>query len=83
MYLPYASMYLYSFYFECLLKPGLTTCLNINIFFHRMLGRGSMFIFSRSQLVQLLDLPDGWQGENLLDLGILYYNRPVEIPHPL
>ena len=28
-----------------------------------------MFIFSRSQLAELLDLSDDWQGENLLDLG--------------
>ncbi|XP_045192479.1 protein-L-histidine N-pros-methyltransferase-like isoform X2 [Mercenaria mercenaria] len=33
------------------------------------LGRGSMFVFSRSQFTQLLDIDEDWKEESLLDLG--------------
>lgn len=33
------------------------------------LGRGSMFVFSRSQFTQLLDIDELWKGESMLDLG--------------
>ncbi|XP_060592836.1 protein-L-histidine N-pros-methyltransferase-like [Ruditapes philippinarum] len=33
------------------------------------LGRGSMFVFSRQQFMQLMDIDVDWKGENLLDLG--------------
>lgn len=47
----------------------MTTCVCF-----RWLKRGSMFIFSRSQLDALLDIPTGWhwQAENMLDLGRLH-----------
>lgn len=28
-----------------------------------------MFVFSQEQLKQLLQIEDGWRGQNLLDLG--------------
>lgn len=34
-----------------------------------LLRRGSMFVFSQEQLKQLLQIEDGWRGQNLLDLG--------------
>lgn len=34
-----------------------------------LLQRGSMFVFSDTQLKQLLNIEDNWRGENLLDLG--------------
>ncbi|KAL4234759.1 Methyltransferase-like protein 9 [Mactra antiquata] len=33
------------------------------------LGRGSMFVISRSQFTTLLDIEETWTGENMLDLG--------------
>ncbi|XP_022338741.2 protein-L-histidine N-pros-methyltransferase-like [Crassostrea virginica] len=34
-----------------------------------LLRRGSMFVFSDEQLRQLLQIKEGWQGQNMLDLG--------------
>lgn len=33
------------------------------------LGRGSMFVFSRSQFRQLMDVDETWRGDTLIDLG--------------
>lgn len=33
------------------------------------LGRGSMFVYSRSQFTKLLDIDKDWKGDSMLDLG--------------
>ena len=34
-----------------------------------MLGRGSMFVFSRAQFQKLMGISENWRAKRLLDLG--------------
>lgn len=44
-------------------------CIRLLLFGSRLLGRGSMFLFSSDQFRKLIGIDERWKGDSVLDLG--------------
>ena len=64
-----------NFIIHVILLLGMLTVVKVLVFFYRIIGRGSMFVFSNRQFQELMGISENWKAQSLLDLGKLNWLR--------